>query len=62
MTSYYQPRKAILTKEQLEFFQTSGTHQTIMTFIEALNDAVVGMKLTDDIEQSEVHFMRIYSP
>lgn len=46
------PRKAILTKEQLEFFQTSKTHQELVSYIEVLNDAVVGVRLTDECSLS----------
>ncbi|KAH9927906.1 Phosphotyrosyl phosphatase activator [Epithele typhae] len=46
---YFPPRKLILTKENLEAFQQSETHQTIVSYITALNESVVGVKLTDDI-------------
>jgi serine/threonine-protein phosphatase 2A activator len=52
--TFQEPRKFILTKEQLEWFQTSDTHQKILSYIEALNEAVVGAKLTDAREESEV--------
>lgn len=51
---YRQLTKAILTPEQLVFFQTSKTHQTIISFIETLNDSVTGVKLSDECEQSNV--------
>lgn len=48
------PRKIILTKEQLEHFQSSQTHKDIVSYIETLNTAVVGVKLTDECSQSFV--------
>lgn len=52
--TFQQPRKFILTKDQLEWFQTSETHKKVISYIETLNDAVVGVKLTDPCEESEV--------
>lgn len=52
------PRKVILTQEQLEHFQASKTHQDIVAYIEALNAAVVGVKLTDDCPESPVRECR----
>ncbi|KAI0657502.1 Phosphotyrosyl phosphatase activator [Cubamyces menziesii] len=46
------PRKVILTKEQLEAFQQSKTHETIVSYINALNECVVGVKLTDELAVS----------
>ena len=48
------PRKAILTKDQLEHFQNSKTHEEILAYIQTLNDAVVGVKLTDSCTTSPV--------
>jgi len=48
------PRKFILTQAQLEWFQTSATHQAIVAYIETLNASVVGVRLTDACEESEV--------
>ena len=48
------PRKAILTKEQLEHFQASQTHRDIVAYIQTLNEAVVGVKLTDEVPISPV--------
>ncbi|KAH8097092.1 Phosphotyrosyl phosphatase activator [Cristinia sonorae] len=45
--SYQIPRKVILTEEQLKYFQNSATHETIINYIESLNTAVAGVKLTD---------------
>ena len=52
------PRKAILTKEQLEHFQASQTHRDIVAYIQALNEAVVGVKLTDGCAESPVRECR----
>ncbi|KAJ3514820.1 hypothetical protein NLJ89_g2150 [Agrocybe chaxingu] len=51
--TYEPPRKIILIKEQLQAFQESKTHQDIVTYIETLNNAVVGAKLTDDCPASK---------
>lgn len=48
------PRKVILTKQQLEVFQASRTHEDIVSCIETLNEAVVGVKLTDECAESPV--------
>lgn len=53
-TGFFPPRKIILTKEQLEAFQQSKTHETIVGYINALNAAVVGVKLTDECPVSPV--------
>ncbi|CCM02008.1 uncharacterized protein FIBRA_04083 [Fibroporia radiculosa] len=50
--SFHPPRKVILTKEQLEHFQASEAHKNIISYIETLNAAVVGVKLTDDCVES----------
>jgi len=52
--TFQQPRKFILTKPQLDWFQTSETHQNIVSYIETLNESVVSIKLTDLCEESEV--------
>ncbi|PPQ69047.1 hypothetical protein CVT26_003756, partial [Gymnopilus dilepis] len=51
-SSFQVPRKAILSKEQLEYFQQSQTHKDIVSYIETLNEAVVGVKLTDECSSS----------
>ncbi|TFK52855.1 Phosphotyrosyl phosphatase activator [Heliocybe sulcata] len=50
--SFQRPRKLILSKEQLDAFQASQTHRDIVAFIEELNTAVVGVKLTDECSES----------
>lgn len=50
--SFKIPRKAILLPEQLTYFQRSKTHQTVVSYIESLNNAVVGVKLTDECSES----------
>ncbi|KAJ7037384.1 Phosphotyrosyl phosphatase activator [Mycena alexandri] len=47
------PAKTILTPAQLEYFQTCSTHNEILTYIGALNDSVVGVKLSADCSQSD---------
>ncbi|KAF9461796.1 Phosphotyrosyl phosphatase activator [Collybia nuda] len=50
--SFQAPRKAILLPEQLAYFQTSKTHQDIVSYIEVLNKSVTGVKLTDECSES----------
>ncbi len=52
--AFQTPAKAILSQEQLQAFQTSKTYNSIISYIEALNETVVGVKLTDDCEASPV--------
>ncbi|KAI9448649.1 Phosphotyrosyl phosphatase activator [Russula earlei] len=47
MTLFRAPQKAIVFKEQLTAFQSSNVYVKITTYIETLNSAVVGLKLTD---------------
>lgn len=54
MTTFRALEKAILSKEQLAAFQSSNTYAKITSYIEALNNAVVGCKLTDECSQSQV--------
>ena len=54
MTSFRPLQKAILSKEQLEAFQASSTYASITTYLEALNNSVVGVKLTDELAASQV--------
>ncbi|KAF5372463.1 hypothetical protein D9758_005127 [Tetrapyrgos nigripes] len=50
--SFEPPRKAILSPAQLEWFQTSDTHKTVISYIETLNEVIVGAKLSDKCEES----------
>ncbi|KAK1225745.1 Serine/threonine-protein phosphatase 2A activator 2 [Marasmius sp. AFHP31] len=52
-TATHPPRKSLLSQSQLEWFQTSETHNRIITYVETLNEAVVGAKLGDKCEESE---------
>lgn len=52
--SFQTPKKVILLPEQLAYFQTSKTHQTLVSYIEALNKSVTGVKLTDECSESPV--------
>lgn len=52
--SFITPRKCILSKEQLDAFQTSETYNHIITYIETLNNAIVNVKLSDACSESEV--------
>lgn len=48
------PRKQILSNEQLTAFQSSNTHNAIVSYVEALNNSVIGVKLTDEVAASVV--------
>ncbi|KAF8523704.1 Phosphotyrosyl phosphatase activator [Hysterangium stoloniferum] len=52
MSTYHVPRKGILTKEHLEAFQNSQTHEDIINYIKTLNENVVGVKLGDECTTS----------
>ena len=52
------PSKKILTKEQLDAFQSSDTCKDVVTYIQALNETVVGQKLSENIAQSAVRVHR----
>ncbi|KAJ7460699.1 Phosphotyrosyl phosphatase activator [Mycena latifolia] len=51
--SFQTPAKAILTPAQLEYFQTCPTHTDILAYIGALNESVVGVKLSAECVQSD---------
>lgn len=53
-TSYAIPTKHILTKAHLAAFQRSKTYSDIFGFIDELNEDIVGKKLTEAGEGSEV--------
>ncbi|KAF9516575.1 hypothetical protein BS47DRAFT_1315238 [Hydnum rufescens UP504] len=50
--AFERPRKAILTTAHLAKFQGSDTYEHIVAYINALNDAVTGVKSTDPCSQS----------
>ncbi|KAF8497407.1 Phosphotyrosyl phosphatase activator [Russula emetica] len=52
MTTFRALEKAILSKEQLAAFQSSKTCAKVTSYIEVLNNAVIGRKLTDECTQS----------
>ena len=52
--SFKVPQKAILSQEQFEAFKTSKSRQQIVSYIEVLNESVVGVKLSDECLESEV--------
>lgn len=52
--TFIEPTKRILSKEQLDAFQTSKTYKDIVSYIETLNNSVVGVKLTEECVASEV--------
>lgn len=48
------PTKRVVSKAHLEAWLRSGTHDDVVAFVEQLNEAAVGVKLTDDVHTSEV--------
>lgn len=50
------PTKRILSKAHLAAFQRSPAHADILGFIDTLNERVVGVKLSEQGEGSEVSF------
>ena len=48
------PTKRIISRAHLQSFLDSPTHQDLCDFLEELNESVVGLKLTDEIQESEV--------
>jgi serine/threonine-protein phosphatase 2A activator len=54
MPTTQKPRKAILSQEQLTQFQNSQCHKNVVSYIEALNASVTGVKLSDECSQSPV--------
>jgi hypothetical protein len=54
MTPFRPLQKAILSNEQLAAFQSSKAYATITHYIETVNNAVIGVKLTDEHAQSQV--------
>jgi serine/threonine-protein phosphatase 2A activator len=53
-SSYIEPTKRILSPAHLAAFQRSKTHDELLSFIDALNDSIVGEKLTQAGPGSEV--------
>lgn len=51
---YVVPQKYIFSKAHLEAFTRSKTHDAILGFIDELNDEIVGAKLSEAGEPSEV--------
>lgn len=59
MSQFKSLRKCILSQEQLSSFQSSKVHKDVVSYVETLNDAVVGVKLTDECAESPVGFIRL---
>lgn len=53
-TSPTAPTKRIISRAHLQSFLDSPTHQDLVDFLEELNESVVGLKLTEEVEESEV--------
>lgn len=61
MMSFQPPRKCILSPDQLTAFQSSKTYDQVVSYIDGLNDAVLGAKLGDATSvkgpaETEAHF------
>ncbi|OJA15141.1 hypothetical protein AZE42_04699 [Rhizopogon vesiculosus] len=54
-TSFEIPAKRILSSAQLTAFQSSATHNTLVSYVEALNASVVGVKLNDPSESPGIN-------
>lgn len=52
--SFTVPQKRILTKEDLEEFQTSDSYTEFIGFVERLNESVKGLKIDSEIKVSKV--------
>lgn len=52
--AFQKPVKQILSSTHLAAFQRSATHQELLSFITDLNESIVGKKLSDAGEGSEV--------
>lgn len=50
------PTKRIISRAHLQSFLDSPTHQDLVRFLEELNESVVGYKLTEEVEESEVSY------
>lgn len=53
-TTFYIPKKNILTKQDLEAFQLSEAYKEYVGFVNELNYAVIGKKTTEKVLESEV--------
>lgn len=52
--AYAPPTKIILTPAHLAFFQDTETYKSVNSYIERLNEAITGAKLSDECSQSKV--------
>jgi len=57
-----QPRKVLISKEQLAQFEQSALHARLVSYIETLNEAVAGIKLSTECSSSEVTETSATSP
>lgn len=48
------PTKRIISTAHLEQWLNSPAHADVVEFVDGLNESVVGVKLTDEIKESEV--------
>lgn len=47
-------QKCILSPAQLAAFETSETRRKVVSYIEILNESIIGAKLTDECPETEV--------
>jgi hypothetical protein len=52
--TYRKPRKEILSEQQLAAFPSTQTYVDVISYIETLNESVIGVKLTDECSVSDV--------
>ncbi|KAI6020280.1 Phosphotyrosyl phosphatase activator [Pisolithus microcarpus] len=57
--TFQTPSKRILSSLQLTAFQSSNTHNAIVTYIEDLNNSIIGVKLMDQVSVSPVRLCGI---
>lgn len=57
MNEFRRPQKVILTPAHLAQFQDSETCKKVVDFIGTLNDAVTGLKITEECTESEVNIV-----
>lgn len=48
------PTKRIVSKAHLDAWLSSSTHTDLVNFVEELNESVVGVKLHDEVLESDV--------
>lgn len=55
------PNKRIISRHHLQTFLASQTHTDLVNFLTELNESVCGLKLTDEVIESEVSVIQMIS-